>query len=103
MKNPRSFAPIIAAVLLLLPVLYVGTYLALVSPDGYGFTADGSYLGNSRKCHLVPYSTQYYRFGGSYADAFFWPLEQIDRRLRSDAWGFNPRSVTPSSGDLLTP
>jgi hypothetical protein len=32
MDKPRSFAPIIAAVLLLLPVLYVGSYLSLVTP-----------------------------------------------------------------------
>jgi hypothetical protein len=77
---------LLVAILLLLPVLYVGSYLALVSPDGYGFSADGSYLGNSRKCHLEPYSTQLYRFGGGYADVFFWPLEQIDRKLRRQVW-----------------
>jgi hypothetical protein len=42
-ENPRepqkgkATAPIIAAVLLLLPVLYVGSYLALVTPGGTPF------------------------------------------------------------------
>ena len=30
----RHAAPIIAAILLLLPVLYVGSYFALVTPEG---------------------------------------------------------------------
>ena len=59
----RRVAPIIAAILLLLPVLYVGSYLALVSPRpdniNYGphYTATLSWV--------------------------FWPLEKIDRKLRT--------------------
>jgi hypothetical protein len=33
----HSAAPIIAAVVLLLPVLYLGSYFALVIPDGRTF------------------------------------------------------------------
>lgn len=56
---------------LLLPVLYVGSYLALVKHqsydrgDGYGW--------------LI-----YYRYFGESARPFFWPLEKIDRALRPD-------------------
>jgi hypothetical protein len=35
MLKPHSFAPIIAAILMLLPVLYVGSYLALVALTGF--------------------------------------------------------------------
>jgi hypothetical protein len=33
------------------------------------------------------YSADYYRGGGDYAEIFFWPLEQLDRKLQPDAWG----------------
>jgi hypothetical protein len=68
----RHAAPIFAALMVLLPVLYVGTYLALVKP---GLTIS---YGNR------PPSP--YRCGGELAETFFWPLEQIDRRLRPSAW-----------------
>jgi hypothetical protein len=75
----RHAAPIIAAILLLLPVLYVGSYLALVDPEGnpmYGSFTDFSvkkYLGH-------------YRYGGRWSANVFWPLEQIDRKVRPGAW-----------------
>jgi hypothetical protein len=70
--KPRSFAPIIAAILLLLPVLYVGSYLALVKPGPrYGW---GSAL------HPT------YRVADRFCTRFFWPLEQVDRKLRPNKW-----------------
>ena len=54
---------IVAIVLLLLPVLYVMSYLAMVE--------HGSAL---------PYRSEAER-------TFFWPLEQIDRKLRPLTWG----------------
>jgi hypothetical protein len=75
----RHAAPIIAAILLLLPVLYVGSYLALVTPGG---TAVGSI-----KINYVPYPViDHYRAGGDISGAIFWPLEQIDRKVRPGAW-----------------
>jgi hypothetical protein len=82
-------APLITAiVLLLLPVLYVGSYLALViprgtfvaSPSGSTFTdfADGR---GTRSADFV-----YFRWGSRVAQRFFWPLEQIDRKVRPGAW-----------------
>jgi hypothetical protein len=75
-------APIIAAVLLLLPLLYVATYLALVAPRGVDTvrTAQGSYLGEG--------SPRAYRVGSNSAATFYWPLEQIDRQVRPAAWSF---------------
>jgi hypothetical protein len=62
----KHAAPIIAAILLLLPVLYVGSYLAMVVPQ-----ADVN----------APY-----RIGGTNTAKCFWPLEMIDRRLRPKNW-----------------
>ena len=79
--DKQSRAPlIIAVVLLLLPVLYVGSYLALVVPSGVR--------------HLIrePLKTKVttpYRIRE--VDSYFWPLEQIDRKLRPGAW--KPRIV----------
>jgi hypothetical protein len=75
-------APIIAAILLLLPVLYVGSYLAMVMPKGVlipmGTTRDGT-----RFFYLTE---QHYRFAAPAACYVFWPLEQIDRKVRPGVW-----------------
>jgi len=77
MERPRSFAPIIAAVLLLLPVLYVGSYLALVNPF-FGSVDRGSNNGVEFR--------HGYRNGGEWAWRLYYPLEQMDRRVRPKAW-----------------
>ncbi len=75
-------APLIAAiVLLLLPVLYVGSYLALVVPKGTvvevysttGIPVWGRYRVTSNSANIV-------------ACKVYWPLEQIDRKMRPGAW-----------------
>jgi len=83
MANRRSAAPIIAAVLLLLPVLYVGSYLALVRPPGVFAVRvnKGIMTGSYFEC---------YRCGGEVTGRVFWPLEQIDRRVRPGAWNSAP-------------
>lgn len=63
-------ALIVAIVLLILPVLYAGSYLALVRPEG-------SVL------FVYPY-----QYGEAWSARIFWPLEQIDRKVRPGAWGF---------------
>jgi hypothetical protein len=78
MTKPRFFVPFSAAVLLLLPVLYVGSYLALVVPGHGGWRAS--------KGGELSYEFWSYRVGGSYSERLFWPLEQIDRRLRPGVW-----------------
>ena len=87
--DKQSRAPlIIAVVLLLLPVLYVGSYLALVVPSGVR--------------HLIrePLKTKVttpYRIRE--VDSYFWPLEQIDRKLRAWAWDqLAPLQETDSTG-----
>jgi len=83
MITTRSAAPILAAVLLLLPVLYVGSYLALVTPGKVRFTKAVN-VGASTYQGGVFYET--YRYGGTWAERVFWPLEQIDRKVRPEAW-----------------
>jgi hypothetical protein len=72
MEKPRSAAPFLAALLLLLPLLYVGSYLAVVSPAGTMLWWSGR--------------VDHYEYGGRSVEQFYWPLEQIDRRIRPQAW-----------------
>jgi hypothetical protein len=76
-----SRAPLITAIfLLLLPVLYVGSYLAMVVPQGIAVErTDGIILGSW-------YRVAHYRAVDAFATRFFWPLEQIDRKVRPGAW-----------------
>jgi hypothetical protein len=69
----KHAAPIIAAVLLLLPVFYVGSYLALVKPMSIAIR--GGVLKSVN-----------YRAGDELTSRFFWPLEQIDRKVRPGTW-----------------
>ncbi|QDU31427.1 hypothetical protein ETAA8_65850 [Anatilimnocola aggregata] len=84
-----SRAPLIVAiVLLLLPVLYVGSYLALVEPQGIVIRPEINqnaeyYLGYSP---IIPAVIHRYRFQNDIAETFYWPLEQIDRKVRPGAW-----------------
>lgn len=79
MDDKRSHTVwIAAAMLMLLPMLYVGSYLVLVRPWAI----------------LIPvpnepssYHISHYRYGGAYAEAIYWPLEQLDRRIRAETWG----------------
>jgi hypothetical protein len=77
----KHAAPIIATILLLLPVLYVGSFYALVLPHSkrIAMTASG-------ECEEVAC----YRFGSEYSRNIFWPLEQIDRKLRPGTWRPEP-------------
>jgi len=86
MPTTRFAAPILAAVLLLLvATVYVGSYLAIVSPQARIAVYNGP-----TPAHHFPYLT-HYRFGDAWAPLVFWPLEQVDRRLRAKAWIDNPR------------
>jgi hypothetical protein len=71
MDKPRSFAPIVAAILLLLPVLYVGSNLALVTPEQNWRSSSGRHT---------------YRVSPRYCAMCYWPLERIDRKLRPETW-----------------
>ncbi|QDU27650.1 hypothetical protein ETAA8_27390 [Anatilimnocola aggregata] len=83
--NQTSRAPLITAiVLLLLPLLYVGSYLALVVPQGrMVFKATEYFPGHEYLCR--------YRIDSDVIlPALFWPLEQIDRKVRPEAWEITP-------------
>jgi hypothetical protein len=94
----RHTAPIVAAVLLLLPVLYVGSYLALVVPQGR------MVMETKPNIHFKIYQ---YRFGGEFPHYFYWPLQQIDRKVRPAAWvpypSTDPRrqAPTPDASDVI--
>ena len=71
MDKPRTSADslIVAIVLLILPVLYVVRYLALVTPRPVWSVRAGHYRVYPQVCSVV-----------------FWPLEQLDRKVRPNAW-----------------
>jgi hypothetical protein len=68
--------PLVAAILLLLlPLLYLGSYgLLVVRQPGYSVTK------------FSPAEEDNYRLGGALAQTFYWPLEQLDRRVQPSAW-----------------
>lgn len=88
---------ITAIVLLLLPVLYVGSYAGLVVPKGIWigntYWVDEAEVTNAT-AHYI-----FYRWGGNYAATIFWPLEQLDRRTRPESWphAFHPKPDDPPS------
>jgi hypothetical protein len=76
----QSRAPlIIAIVLLVVPVLYMGSYLTLVAPIGRAVYPDPS---------LDDYFICHYRVDSEILlPTVFWPIEYVDRKLRPAAWG----------------
>jgi hypothetical protein len=78
-KQAQSRAPlIVAVVLLLLPVLYVGSYLVLVMPAGRATSAGYLLIGDE----MQNWQISNYRFDGKWLANLYWPLEQIDRKVR---------------------
>jgi len=75
--NRESCAQLIVGLALLLPVLYVGSYFALVLPAP---VVTGTF---------TP-SIDHYRFGGRISKATYWPLETLDRGLRPETWKESP-------------
>lgn len=82
MDKSRTVTPLLIAILfLVLPLLYLGSYFALVLPRG-AWVRD---TGNSRRVH--------YRHYDSVAQFAYWPVEQIDRRVRPREWDPRPMTV----------
>ena len=80
----ESRAPLIVAILLLLlPVLYVGSYLALVTPQGWDRWVSAGFVNSTPVGKWVHTN---YRLNAGWPVYFFWPLEQIDRKVRPGAW-----------------
>jgi hypothetical protein len=78
MKKPRKRRGAKPVALVVPPVLYVGSYLALVSPtcNVYSLRDGGS----------VTLIVENYRYCGGFAEWFYSPLERIDRTVRPVAW-----------------
>ncbi len=71
----------VAVLLLMLPLLYVVSYLALVRPDGIvdEVLIDGEYF--------MDISTmRHYLIIGDIGHQIYWPLEHLDREIRPNAW-----------------
>lgn len=78
--NTKTNGPLIIAIaLLVLPMLYVASYLSLVVPAGVPY---GEFWCFSDKG--IIFSS--YRFGKEWPEWFYCPLEKIDRQLRPAAW-----------------
>ncbi|WP_425617645.1 hypothetical protein NA78x_001326 [Anatilimnocola sp. NA78] len=75
----KHVGPLTVAILMLLPMLYIGSYLALVVPAG--FIVDVNSHLNGGYVAFV-----HYRLGAHRIESLYWPLEQIDRRVRPDVW-----------------
>ena len=81
-SRPPIAAPVLAVLAIVL-ALYLGSYLALVWPDRLRYALlDGRW-------EVFPK----YRYGTeSWAGRVYWPLEQIDRKMRPEQW---QREVEP--------
>jgi hypothetical protein len=93
-------SPIIAAILLLLPVLYVLSYLALVRPQGGRVWIDLR-TGRSGDGHYQ-FFKRYQPYGDVILPCVYWPLEQLDRKLRPDAWGVQWEPARGGAGTVRT-
>lgn len=80
-QRKSAVIPLFVAFLLILPLIYLGTYFANVIPGGVWrnpWSAEGM---------------QYYRVGGRRAEFVYWPLERIDRQLRPSVWNRQPQML----------
>jgi hypothetical protein len=81
---------ILAVVLLLLPLLYLGSYFALVVPGGRvevrQVPAMAMVSGKPQRQLVFETEVRHYRAGSAWCERIFWPLEQIDRKLRRGTW-----------------
>jgi hypothetical protein len=82
MKESR--APLsIAIVLLVVPLLYVGSYLALVRRDGVIHDPPLQLAGGL----VAPsHHIEFYRLDWDFLATIYWPLEQLDRKLVPGLW-----------------
>ena len=70
---------IVLICVLLLPLLYMGSYLALLRVRFSSFSMSMGRVHPRR-------SFAEYRYGGARAKLIFQPLEDVDRKLRPSAW-----------------
>jgi hypothetical protein len=86
-RRSLARAVLITLLVLLLPLLYVGSYLALVVPSGK-LELVVTYLGDEP---VQGFLVHRYRVGGEWLATAFMPLELIDRKVRPELW--NPGKV----------
>jgi len=76
-----SAVSITLASIMLLAMIYVGSYFALVRPMTYN-----SLKSIGPESPLVSRKVARYRLGGGLAENMFRPMNWIDRRIRQDTW-----------------
>lgn len=78
MQRTKTVVVSVGAAAVLLLSIYVGSYLALVLPNGnfHSVRSGGGVM-------LV---IEHYRYGGRLAETAFAPLERIDRKVRPNEW-----------------
>lgn len=82
-KHDRSFGiAVFCCVVLVLLIVYVGSYCALLGEPVRRLADPFDYLvlmeNDQRADH--------YRYGGEAAEYFFWPINQVDRLIRRGYW-----------------
>lgn len=82
--NRNWFTPLVVAALLLLPLLYIGSYFAMVTPNRRVQVPIA--WGNSTPAMITIPGRENYRFGNEWAARIYWPLEQVDRKLFPQRW-----------------
>ncbi len=93
MDERRWLATPLLLVILLIGV-YLGSYWLLVNPFGelelvHDGVPPGGYLEEDH------YIERHFSHGGAIAEVIFWPVRQIDQRLRPEAWANEP-NYTPN-------
>jgi hypothetical protein len=80
---PTRSTLIIATPMLLLLAIYVSSYVALVDPQGLQCRSKTVKAGDF---YFQSWVASSYRCGGQHSERVFWPLEQLDRRIRPKKW-----------------
>lgn len=81
MKESR--APLLIALALIIPMLYAGSYLALVQRGGIIHDPPKQLPGGM----IAPsYNLKFYRVDWDFLATLYWPLGQVDRKLVPGWW-----------------
>jgi hypothetical protein len=80
---------IVAILLLLLPVLYLGSYLALVQPQGRP-ALRSVFVDPVTGNRIEDWVRSHYLTGYPVVERVYWPLEVIDRTVRPAKWDDSP-------------
>jgi hypothetical protein len=81
MRLSASSAPVIAAILLLLPLLYVGSFYLLARPH---VRPDNYRIYDVPLLHYLEQESAYEV--GWWLSTVYWPMMRMDKALRPDSW-----------------